>query len=126
MPPPQVLPFIAEILEVSIDALFGKNTVAGIFAGDSAAVEEAEETIAAEPAGPDIVKGWKNELEGLEREFIYWKATKAAEIPKESAAVMAIEFAEKITELAKKQQDELVVLQTELATIREVLSIFRK
>lgn len=127
LPPPQVLPSIAEILEVSIDALFGKNPATGFFSGDTADyAEETEEAVTAEPAGPDIVKEWKHELESLEREFVYWKGSRANELSKESAAKVAVEFADKITELAKKQQEELVILQTELATIREVLSFFRK
>ena len=117
MPPPQVLPVIADILQVSIDALFGKETI-----------EEAEEeeTLHSEPAGPDVVKEWKQELDSLEREFIYWKASRGNDSTKGTAVAMAMDYADKIMDLAKKQQDELMVLQTELATIREMLSIFRK
>ena len=113
MPPPQVLPSIAEILQVSIDALFGKEEV-------------EEETETAEPAGPDVVKEWKLELESLEREFIYWKASKGNELLKGTAVSMAMEYADKVTELARKQQDELMILQTELATIKDMLGMFKK
>lgn len=126
MPPPQILPTIAEILEVSIDALFGKASPPG---NTTATMEEAEDdtaTVAAEPAGPDVVKEWKQELENLEREFLYWKASKDSELLKGTVVGMAMEYADKVTELAKKQQDELVVLQTELSTIKEVLNLFRK
>ena len=130
MPPPQVLPVIAQILEVSIDALFGFGKDAPVDTASEQATFDfdlaEEERAQAELQGPDVVREWKQELESLEREFIYWKASKENEMRKGTAVAMAVEYADKVTELAKKQQEELTVLQTELATIKEMLSIFRK
>ena len=106
MPPPQILPVIAEILQVSIDALFG--------------VEVAEPTVAEEPVEVDEVKEWKQELDALEKKFIYLKASQSKELKSE-----AVDCCEALFDIAKKQQDELIVLQTELSTIRELLSLFR-
>lgn len=125
MPPPQILPVIAEILEVSIDALFGKKSFEDMATTDAEAVVE-EETVRPEPVGPDVVKEWKQELELLEREFIYWKARQGKELIKEKDASRAVEFADRVADLARKQQDELIMLQRELATIKEILSIFRE
>ncbi len=108
MPPPQILPVIADILQVSIDALFGVQEVAEVPV--AAAEQEAE---------VDEVKEWKQELETLEREFIYLKASQSKSIESE-----AVNYCEKLITIARKQQDELIVLQTELATIRELLSLF--
>lgn len=109
MPPPQILPVIAEILEVSIDALFGK---------EETALEASPEELA-----QDAVKEWKQEMEKLEKTYIYWKAANEASLGKEEA--LLVDFCERLLALGKNQQDELVVLQTELSTIRELLSMFK-
>jgi transcriptional regulator with XRE-family HTH domain len=117
MPPTQMLPAIADILEVSIDALFGKEKQA-----------EAQEEIytkgtTAEEEAPTL-KEWRQELAQLEQDFIYWKArhANATEVPVQGIT----EQCQKMLGLAKAQQEELVVLQTELNTIRELMSFFKK
>lgn len=112
MPPPQILPVIAEILEVSIDALFGKEETG---TGDSAALSEG--------LAEDPVKEWKQELEKLEKAFIYWRALNEEAAEKE--AIMLADFCERLVALGRNQQDELTVLQTELSTIRELLSMLK-
>ena len=107
MPPPQILPVIAEILQVSIDALFGVDEV-------------VEEPVVAEPVELDEVKEWKQELENLEKEFINLKVAQSKELEGE-----AVRYCDKLFSIAKRQQDELMVLQTELSTIRELLSLFK-
>ena len=107
MPPPQILPVIAEILQVSIDALFGVDEI-------------VEEPVVAEPVEVDEVKEWKQELEILEKEFINLKVVQSDQLEGE-----AVRYCDKLFTIAKKQQDELMVLQTELSTIRELLSLFK-
>lgn len=114
MPPPQILPLIAEILEVSIDALFGKE--------ETQTVTEA--LAPAETAAPDAVKEWKQELASLERSLIYWKAANTASASTQ-ANVLA-DYCERLVALGRKQQDELIVLQTEVSTIHELLSILKE
>lgn len=109
MPPPQVLPAIADILEVSIDALFGIE--------DKKVLEE-------EAAGPNVVDEWKKELELLEKEFILWEAEQ-----EEGFAVTAekkiASNCEDLIVLAKKQQHELLILHAELRAIRKMISVLK-
>lgn len=114
MPPPQVLPFIANILEVSIDALFGTA---------DPAIEEEAEVQKEEVQEANSLDKWKQELRELEKEFYHIKIHQAKTMPEEVKVVL--EWGEKLLSVAKKQQDELLILQTELATIREVLSLLR-
>lgn len=107
MPPPQILPAISDILQVSIDSLFGKK-------------EEETVTAAAEP-DLNLVKEWKEELEQIERSFVNWKVQQAGKANRQ-----AVSYCETLLLLAKKQQEELLVIQTELSTIRELLMLFRK
>lgn len=111
MPPPQILPIIAEILEVSIDALFGKEEVV------------AETLAPAKTASQEAVKEWKQELANLERSLIYWRAASTTTAGRE-ANVLA-DFCERLLVLGKKQQEELMVVQTELSTIQELLSALK-
>lgn len=110
MPPPQVLPFVASILEVSIDALFG--------------TKQAELVIEDEPpVQENALEKWKEELSALEKDFYYLKITQAKALKDEALPVMGC--CEKLLDLSKKQQDELLVLQTELATIRKMFSFLQ-
>lgn len=115
MPPTQILPAIADILEVSIDALFGKE-------------EAAEEEVMPEtPLAEDVtltLKEWKLELESLEKEFIHWRIRHATS--QDAPVQLLASQCEKLLGLAKAQQEELVILQTELSTIRELISFFKK
>lgn len=110
MPPPQILPFIANLLEVSIDALFG--TVK----------EEKEEVIVERTESESEIKQWKQELEAIENIFYRLKVTTAQNID----ARPAVECCEKLLRLTKKQQEELLILQTELATIRSLFAQFQE
>lgn len=115
MPPTQILPAIADILEVSIDALFGKE-------------ETAEEELAVDtPHAIEeslALKEWKMELDSLEKEFIQWRIRHATS--QDAPVQLLASQCEKLLELAKSQQEELVILQTELSTIRELISFFKK
>ena len=106
MPPPQILPAISEILQVSIDSLFGKK-----------------EEVMKVPAEPDLnlAKEWKEELDQIEKRFVNWKVQQAGK-----ANIQATSYCESLFLLAKRQQEELLVIQTELTTIRELLMLFRK
>jgi transcriptional regulator with XRE-family HTH domain len=110
MPPPQILPFIANLLDVSIDALFG--TVK----------EEREEVAEERTESEGEVKQWKQELEAVENDFYRIKATTSPN----KEAKPAFECCEKLLRLSKKQQDELLILQTELATIRSLFTHFQE
>lgn len=113
MPPPQILPLIAEILDVSIDALFGKEET-----------ETITETVApAETAAENAIKEWKQELLNLERSLIYWKAANAASASTQTNVLA--DFCERLVALGRKQQDELMVLQTEISTIQDLLSLLK-
>lgn len=107
MPPPQILPAIAGILQVSIDALFGKKK------------EEVEAV--KEELDQQLIKEWKEELEKIEKEFVDWKVRKDASISPQLST-----YCDRLIKLAKSQQEELLVIQTELATIRELIALFRK
>ncbi|WP_017730835.1 helix-turn-helix domain-containing protein [Nafulsella turpanensis] len=109
MPPPQVLPAIADILEVSIDALFG--------------VEE-KAVVEAESLDPQVIDEWKRELERLEKEFILWGAAQEEgfiDMTTQSFATCC----EDLIVLAKKQQHELLVLQAELRAIRKMIAALK-
>lgn len=106
MPPPQILPAIANILQVSIDALFGKKEEA------PAISEELDQ---------NLIKEWKEELEKIEKDYVSWKVRQT-----ESPMAQLITCYEKLLRLAKNQQEELLVMQTELITIKELITLFRK
>lgn len=112
MPPPQVLPFIARILEVSLDALFGTDTTDVT----KEYIEKEEEE--------NAFQVWKQELETLERNFYKLKISQSKTMPE--PALAALDCCEKLLKVAKKQQDELLILQTELSTVREMFSLFRR
>lgn len=114
MPPTQILPAIADILEVSIDALFGKAEVEEELTVEAPHTEEE----------PISLKEWKLELEKLEKEFIDWRIRHAT--THDAPVQLLANQCEKLLELAKVQQEELVILQTELSTIRELISFFKK
>lgn len=111
MPPPQVLPFIARILEVSLDALFGTNTTEDVV---ERYTEEEE----------NAFQVWKQELQTLEKDFYKLKIRQSKTMS--DAALATLDCCEKLLKVAKKQQDELLILQTELSTVREMFSLFRK
>ena len=106
MPPPQILPAIATILQVSIDALFGKK-------------EEVK--VVKEELDQNLIKEWKEELAVIEKEFVNWKVRQETQMP-----LPLVACCERLIKLAKSQQEELLVVQTELATIRELIALFRK
>lgn len=108
MPPPQILPAIAEILGVSISALFG--------------LEKKAEP--AKPSGPETIRKWKEELEKIEKEYIVSRS-KAPEALSDKQKKGAY-FCESLLHLTKTQQEELVIVQTELSTIQELIKLFRK
>lgn len=110
MPPPQILPFIANLLEVSIDALFGTDK------------EEKEEVVIERTESEGEIKQWKQDLEAIENIFHKLKVTTT----QNKEAKPAIECCEKLIRLTKKQQEELLILQTELATIRSLFSHFQE
>ena len=109
MPPPQVLPAIADILEVSIDALFGVE--------DKTAVEEPS-------VGPDVIEEWKKELDQLEKDFILWEAAQEENAEGTNNMFFA-PYCEDLIVLAKKQQNELLILQAELRAIRKMIAVLR-
>ena len=109
MPPPQVLPAIADILEVSIDALFGVE--------DKPAIEE-------ESVGSNVIEEWKKELEQLEKEYIIWEAEQEG-IADENLSKPFAPYCEDLIVLAKKQQHELLILQAELRAIRKMIAVLR-
>lgn len=113
MPPLQILPFIAEILEVSIDSLFGKEKAERI----------TETPGPAEHSARDALNEWKQELAKLERSLIYWKVANSGSADTE--ANLLTDLCERLVALGRKQQDELVVVHTELSTIQELLSVFK-
>lgn len=114
MPPTQILPAIADILDVSIDALFGKAEVEEELTAEAPHTEEE----------PISLKEWKLELEKLEKEFIDWRIRHAT--TQDAPVQLLANQCEKLLELAKVQQEELIILQTELSTIRELISFFKK
>lgn len=114
MPPTQILPAIADILEVSIDALFGKAEVVEELTVETPHAEEE----------PISLKEWKLELEKLEKEFIDWRIRHVS--TQDAPVQLLVNQCDKLLELAKVQQEELVILQTELSTIRELISFFKK
>lgn len=118
MPPPQVLPVIANILEVSIDALFGA-------AQREVFVEQAEKEVFVEEEEVQeaSLDKWKQELNILEKDFYYLKVSQDKALQEKDLPVL--DCCGKLLGIAKKQQDELLVLQTELTTIREILSLLR-
>jgi transcriptional regulator with XRE-family HTH domain len=106
MPPPQILPAIANILQVSIDALFGKKEEA------PAVSEELDQ---------NLIKEWKEELEKIEKDYVNWKVRQT-----ERSSPQLIACYNKLLRLAKNQQEELLVMQTELTTIKDLITLFRK
>lgn len=107
LPSPQTLPVIAEILQISIDALF----------------EVEKETPASKknqavPQG-ELLKR-KQELKTAELHFINLKYNNNESFQKEVKPVA--DYCNRVIKLAKMQQDELLALQNELSSIREVLS----
>lgn len=115
MPPTQILPAIADILDVSIDALFGKEETAEEEPTAKAPLTEVES---------QTLKEWKLELEKLEQEFIHWRIRNATS--QDAPVQLLTDQCEKLLGLAKAQQEELIILQTELSTIRELISFFKK
>lgn len=107
MPPPQILPAIAGILQVSIDALFGKK--------------QEEVQVVKEELDQNLIKEWKEELEKIEKDFVNWKVRQETQAP-----LPLVTYCDRLIKLAKNQQEELLVVQTELATIRELIALFRK
>lgn len=108
MPPPQILPAIAEILDVSINALFGVE----------------EKPVQKDPAGPEAIRKWKAELERIEKEFIITRSKNQQELNEQQKK--GAYFCESLLHLSKVQQEELVIVQTELSTIRELIRLFKK
>lgn len=106
MPSPQILPAIADILEVSIDALFGIEEILPL--------EEEQEQ--------GTITAGKQELEQLEKKIVVWKATHTNDAQEFAEPV---EYCERLLGVAKKQQDELMILQSELASIREILTLLK-
>jgi transcriptional regulator with XRE-family HTH domain len=106
MPPPQILPAIASILQVSIDALFGKKEIIPAISED---------------LDQNLIKEWKEELEKIEKEYVSWKVRQ-----KERPMPQLIACCDKLLRLAKNQQEELLVMQTELITIKDLITLFRK
>ena len=68
------------------------------------------------------IKQWKQELGAIENDFYRLKITTA----QNKEAKPAVECCEKLLRLTKKQQEELLILQTELATIRSLFSKFQE
>lgn len=99
LPPPQILPAIADILEVSIDALFG--------------IGEA-------PSEDQAFVGRKQVLEQIEQDLVDWKATYGETVKEVTKPLL--NCSERVLEIAKSQQKELVELQKELVVIRKVTS----
>ena len=108
MPPPQILPAIAEILDVSINALFGVE----------------EKPVQTEPAGPEAIRKWKAELEKIEKEYIVARSRHSEGLNDQQKKEAY--FCESLLHLTKVQQEELVIVQTELSTIRELIKLFKK
>ncbi|WP_017732848.1 helix-turn-helix domain-containing protein [Nafulsella turpanensis] len=108
MPPPQILPAIAEILGVSIDALFGID----------------QKPVQTKPSGPEVIRKWKGELEKIEKEFIISKSKNPEGLCDQQKK--GAYYCESLLHLTKAQQEELVIIQTELSTIQELISLFKK
>jgi transcriptional regulator with XRE-family HTH domain len=110
MPPAQVLPAIADILKVSIDALFETE--------ETTAVIDKKEVV---PQGE--LEQWKRKLESAEKELYFLKTNQDTLVLERAMPVIGC--CKKLLEVARKQQDELLVLQTELTTIREMFTLLK-
>ena len=111
LPSPQALPAIADILKVSIDALFNVEK--------ETATTEKKLIV---PQGE--LAQWQQELKNIEQEFNFLKRKEADALQKEAMPVA--EYCDRVIKLAKKQQDELLVLQNELTTIRNLVSLMSR
>lgn len=106
LPPPQVLPVVAEILGVSIDALFGTEAVL--------------------PAGEEellYVRRYRQELEELKKELS--AILSSGNGPEDKQFLFLQEQCGKLIEMVGSQQDELQNGYSRLAAVRKMIAVFR-
>lgn len=106
LPPPQMLPVVAEILEVSIDALFG-----------------TEDMPTAENQPFSYIEEHKKELLGLEREVTALLYAEKGSAEKEQEPVKR--YCTRLLEIIRDQQNELQSGYAQLAAVREMIANFR-
>jgi transcriptional regulator with XRE-family HTH domain len=107
LPSPQILPIIAEILGVSLDALFGTDKA--LFAG--AGEQELSQ-----------LRVYRREMEALQKEFTSLKSRLERKDKNNTAPV---KHCERLLEIIESQQSELLTGQVELAAVRKMIALFR-
>jgi transcriptional regulator with XRE-family HTH domain len=107
LPPPQILPIIAEILEVSLDALFGTDKALPAGAGE----QELSQ-----------LRAYRREMEALQKEFISLKSRLER---KDKNNTAPLKHCERLLEIIESQQSELLTGQAQLAVVRKVVALFR-
>lgn len=101
LPPPQILPVVAEILEVSIDELFG-----------------TEHTPPSENQSLSYIDEHRKELLRLEGNFPAFVETEKEQEPLKG-------FCVKLLEIIRDQQNELQSGHAQLAAVRKMIENFR-
>ncbi len=107
LPPPQILPVIARILGVSLDALFGTDNTPAVSAGE-------EDLL--------YIREYKKEMEALLEEFISIKSQLKNSGKKNEVPVIQ---GERLLKIIESQQGELLSGQAQLATVRKMIAHFR-
>jgi transcriptional regulator with XRE-family HTH domain len=107
LPPPQILPIIAEILEVSLDTLFG-----------------ADKTLPAGAGAQELshISAYRREMEALQKEFISLKSQLEST---EKSNTAPVKHCERLLEIIESQQSELLTGQAQLAVVRKMIALFR-
>lgn len=106
LPPPQILPVVAEILGVSIDALFG-----------------TENGPTSENQAPSYIDEHRKELLRLEREVAALLNADTGSAEKEQEPVKR--YCASLLEIIRDQQNELQSGHAQLASVREMIANFR-
>jgi transcriptional regulator with XRE-family HTH domain len=107
LPPPQILPVIAEILEVSLDALFGTDKALPAGAG----AQELSQ-----------LRVYRREMEALQKEFISLKSQLER---KDKNNTAPLKQCKRLLEIIESQQRELSTGHTQLAAVRKMIALFR-